>query len=274
MSTSPLVAGLIFLDSSGGQFIIMFLYISECLKRTKTGREASMASMMGASKPGALMASTDVPKQRMVITSIVMQRKAQKRSAGVPALLWRLSAVQSALIYFDVSLLAPITLRNTHLFYDKTLCLLNRLWREHFIKDIFSLLRFLVGNEAEGGPILAEAVVEPPFFVPAVLVVVDVVVGLRIREVQLAKSDLLAALAPIHSPRPVLLGLYRLREYEVSTLDIWWPNKQLVPYSTCNSSKTVVKDLFNTHSTNAFHLTVRAAAFGPRKAANGCNHRR
>ena len=82
--------------------MIMFLYISECLKRMKTGREASIASMMGALKPGALMASTDVPKQRLVIMSIVMQRKAQKRSAGLPALLWRLSAVHSVLIYFVI----------------------------------------------------------------------------------------------------------------------------------------------------------------------------
>jgi hypothetical protein len=64
MSTRPLVAGLRILDSFGGQFMIMFLYISECLKRTNTGREASIASIMGALKPGASIASTEDPKQR------------------------------------------------------------------------------------------------------------------------------------------------------------------------------------------------------------------
>jgi hypothetical protein len=64
---------------------------------------------MGASKPGALMASTDVPKQSVVTTSIVMQRKAQKRSAGWPARLWRSSAVQNALIYSHVNSLVLIT---------------------------------------------------------------------------------------------------------------------------------------------------------------------
>jgi hypothetical protein len=78
--------------------MIIFLYSSECLKRTKTGREASIASMMGALYPGALMASTDCPKHKYVIMSIVIQRKAQKRSAGVPAELWRSSAVHKALI--------------------------------------------------------------------------------------------------------------------------------------------------------------------------------
>jgi hypothetical protein len=84
------------------------LYSSECLKHTKTGMEASIASMMGALNPGALMASTDRPKHRYVIMSIVMQRKAQKRSAGLPARLWRSSAAHSELIYFPtVSISLP-----------------------------------------------------------------------------------------------------------------------------------------------------------------------
>jgi hypothetical protein len=46
----------------------------------------------------------------------------------------------------------------------------------------------LVGDETEGGPVLVEAMVELPFFVPAVLVIVDIVVGLRVGEVQLGTN--------------------------------------------------------------------------------------
>jgi len=66
--------------------MIMFLYISECLKRTNTGTEASIATMIGALKPGSLIASTDLPKHKYVMTSILKHLKAQERSAGLPEL--------------------------------------------------------------------------------------------------------------------------------------------------------------------------------------------
>lgn len=48
----------------GGQFMIIPLYRDECLKQTKTGSDASMARMMGASWLGALIALTELPKHR------------------------------------------------------------------------------------------------------------------------------------------------------------------------------------------------------------------
>jgi hypothetical protein len=61
---------------------------------------------------------------------------------------------------------------------------------EHSIQHVFAFFGFLVRDEAEGGAILAEAVIEFPFFIPAVLVVVNVVVCLRIGEVQLWERKL------------------------------------------------------------------------------------
>lgn len=52
------------LESFGGQFIIVSFKSDECLKPTKTGKEESMALMIGASKSGALIASRLFPKQR------------------------------------------------------------------------------------------------------------------------------------------------------------------------------------------------------------------
>lgn len=77
--------------------MIIFLYISECLKRTKTGSEASIATIMGALKSGSLMASTDLPKHKYVIISMLMHLKAQERSAGFLALLSLSKARHNAL---------------------------------------------------------------------------------------------------------------------------------------------------------------------------------
>jgi hypothetical protein len=52
-STSPIVAGLKILESLGGHFMIMFLYMSEYLKRRNISDDASMATTMGALKSGA-----------------------------------------------------------------------------------------------------------------------------------------------------------------------------------------------------------------------------
>lgn len=58
---------------------------SKFLKRTNIGSAASMASMIGALKSGALMASTDRAKQKEVMVSIVKHRNAKKRSDDRPA---------------------------------------------------------------------------------------------------------------------------------------------------------------------------------------------
>ena len=70
--------------------MIIFLYIEECLKALKAGRLASIAVTIGASWPGASIASIDFPKQisnhsvgfsvergvLQVITSMDMHRNA------------------------------------------------------------------------------------------------------------------------------------------------------------------------------------------------------
>ena len=52
----------------------------KCLKRTNAGRDASMASIIGALKSGSPRASTDLAEQKDVIVSIVKQRKPTKIS--------------------------------------------------------------------------------------------------------------------------------------------------------------------------------------------------
>lgn len=106
-STSPAVAGLMILEMLGGHFTIMFLYRSEYLKRTKMGSDASMASRIGALKSGASTASTDFPKQKVVIMSMVMQRKAKNKSALLEALLCLSKAAQSAFVFSTQKLSAP-----------------------------------------------------------------------------------------------------------------------------------------------------------------------
>ena len=44
--------------------MIMYLNRVECLKATKTGKDASMATIIGALYFGVLMASTELPKHR------------------------------------------------------------------------------------------------------------------------------------------------------------------------------------------------------------------
>lgn len=62
------------LDSFGGQFMIMFLYKSEYLKRMKTGNDASIATTIGAAKSGASTAWIGLPKQKVHMISILKQR--------------------------------------------------------------------------------------------------------------------------------------------------------------------------------------------------------
>lgn len=106
-STSPAVDGLIILDSFGGHFRIMFLYRSEYLKRTKTGSDASIATRIGALKSGASTAWIGLPKQKVIIMSMVMQRKAKNRSELLEALLCRSKAAQSAFVFSTHRLSAP-----------------------------------------------------------------------------------------------------------------------------------------------------------------------
>jgi hypothetical protein len=60
--------------------------------------------------------------------------------------------------------------------------------RERAIQNIFAILGLGVREEAERGAILVEGFVETRFFVPAILIVVDVVVGLWVGEVKLERS--------------------------------------------------------------------------------------
>lgn len=94
------------LDNFGGHFKIMFLNKSEYLKRRKTGIDASMARRIGALKSGASTASIGLPKQNVMITSIVMQRNAKNRSALLEALLCLSKAAQSAFVFSTTRLSA------------------------------------------------------------------------------------------------------------------------------------------------------------------------
>ena len=73
-STSPDVGGLKIRDRFGGQPRIIFLYHSICLNLAKTGREASIAMIIGALKSADSIAPADSPQARNVIMSQVMQR--------------------------------------------------------------------------------------------------------------------------------------------------------------------------------------------------------
>jgi hypothetical protein len=77
----------------------MFLYKLEYLNRGKISNEASIASRIGALKPVASIALSDVPKQKVMIMSIVMQRNAKNRSALLEEEHWREKAAQRALTY-------------------------------------------------------------------------------------------------------------------------------------------------------------------------------
>jgi hypothetical protein len=99
-STSPIVAGLKIFDNFGGHFIIMFLYKSEYLNRRKICDDASMATTIGAWNSGASTAWIDVPKHKVMIMSMAMQRNAKCKSTTLlpEVLLWRSKAAQSACV--------------------------------------------------------------------------------------------------------------------------------------------------------------------------------
>lgn len=56
------------------------------------------------------------------------------------------------------------------------------------IQDVLAVLGLGVGEEAKAGSVLIEALVETGLLVPAVLVVVNVVVGLRVGKVELFEA--------------------------------------------------------------------------------------
>lgn len=56
------------------------------------------------------------------------------------------------------------------------------------VQDVLALLGLGMGEEAEAGPVLVEALVQGGLLVPAVPVVVDVVVGLWIGKVELDRK--------------------------------------------------------------------------------------
>jgi hypothetical protein len=58
--------------------------------------------------------------------------------------------------------------------------------REGAVENILARLGFSIGEEAKARAILVEALVQTSVLVPAVLVVVDVVVGLGVGEVELS----------------------------------------------------------------------------------------
>jgi uncharacterized membrane protein (UPF0136 family) len=60
---------------------------------------------------------------------------------------------------------------------------------EAAVQDVFAILGLCVSEEAEGRAVFVERLVETRFFVPAVLVVIDVVVGLWVGEVKLRRCN-------------------------------------------------------------------------------------
>jgi hypothetical protein len=70
----------------------------------------------------------------------------------------------------------------------QTLSFLDRSLREGAIQHILAILGLGICKEAKAGAVLIEAPVQPRFLIPTVLVVVDVVVGLRIGEMELHTS--------------------------------------------------------------------------------------
>lgn len=93
MLINPAVAGADFFAISGGMPMMRFRM---SLKWKNTGTrvtELHIASTSGSWKSGSSTAFPDWPKQRYVMTSIVTQRKARSRSAGLPAAFWRARAV-------------------------------------------------------------------------------------------------------------------------------------------------------------------------------------
>jgi hypothetical protein len=70
----------------------------------------------------------------------------------------------------------------------QTLSFLDRSLREGAIQHILAILGLGICKEAKARAVLIEALVQPRFLIPTVLVVVDVVVGLGIGEVELHTS--------------------------------------------------------------------------------------
>ena len=69
-----------------------------------------------------------------------------------------------------------------YLVRTKTFGTFDRCLRKRAIEHIFSLLGFLVRQEAEARAVFVEALVQPVLFIPAILVVVDIMVRLWICE--------------------------------------------------------------------------------------------
>ena len=70
---------------SGGSENISLRSKGRCLNVINAGPAASMASMIGALKPGTSVALTDRAKQKVVMVSMVKQRNAKNKSDGLPA---------------------------------------------------------------------------------------------------------------------------------------------------------------------------------------------
>jgi hypothetical protein len=79
--------------------MIIFLYSSECLNLTKIGDDASMATRIGALKSAACMASTELPKQRLQVMSMVMALYAKDKSAALFSFSSRAKTLARLLIY-------------------------------------------------------------------------------------------------------------------------------------------------------------------------------
>mgnify|MGYP001587350372 CR=1 FL=1 len=76
----------------------------KCLNRTKAGRDASIASMIGALNSGSARASTDLAKQKYVMVSMVKQRSPKNRSEDFPAALLIARILHNRSTYVQVSL--------------------------------------------------------------------------------------------------------------------------------------------------------------------------
>ena len=82
---TPAVAGESRILTQAGREKIKRRIKGKFLKMGKIGPAASIASMIGALKPGELIASTLRAKQKDVITSLVKQRNPRKRSELFPS---------------------------------------------------------------------------------------------------------------------------------------------------------------------------------------------
>lgn len=180
-----------------------------------------MATVMGARKSGAPSASMDWLKQYCRIVSMVKHLRPKKRSEGLPAasLAFRASQRRSTCCSQTVSNVFITwqvwVWKATHIILHEILEVRDVLPREHGKDNIPPLSCLRVFQEAERRAVLPKAMVERLLLVPAVLLIVDVVVSLRLIEMKLQQ---LSAPPPMYVSMGVIVP--RLVLHEPHALDI------------------------------------------------------